>query len=389
MNKVLYVGSPGFPKGLAQVQRQLLISKGIVEQGCKVLVLNRYGVHDKNIDIEINTTGTYEGVGYKFCSGTPFRHRKFVVRNLLKIIGFYIELLTLIKERLQNKANTLIITSTSFSNILYYTLLAKILNLTSVVDKVEYRSDIKSGFKKNIDLFFNDRYYGYFTDKAIVISDFLLAKLKQSNPNIPVIKIPAICDFSKFKKHSKQVDNLQYFLYCGAANYFEVIQFVIDAYTMLKSSIGLKLVVSGDKIWIDKVKNYLQEKDIKGVTIKSNIPYDDLVSLYENSLALLIPLRPTIQDIARFPHKLGEYTASKRPIISTDIGELSAYFKDGKNAYLSESYEIDLFCKKMQEVIDFPDEREKIAIKSFTTGEKEFDYQKNMAKLYKFIFNNE
>lgn len=389
MNKGLYVGSPGFPKGLAQVQRQLLISKGLVEQGCEVLVLNRYGVHNKNIDLEIKPTGTYENIGYKYCSGTPFRHSNFAVRNFLKIKGFYIELLTLIKERLHNKANTLIITSTSFSNILYYTFIAKILNLTSVIDQVEYRTAINANFIKKFDSFLNDRYYGYFTDKAIVISDFLLEKLKRSNPNIPVIKIPAICDFSKFAKYSKQVDNLQYFLYCGAANYYEVIKFVVDAFAMLKSAIGLTLVVSGDKIWIDKVKYYLQEKKINGVTIKSNIPYDDLVSLYKNSMALLIPLRPTIKDIARFPHKLGEYTASKRPIISTNIGEVSAFFKDGKNAYLCESYKIDLFYKKMQEVLDFPDKREKIATESFTTGIKEFDYKKNMLRLYEFLFKND
>jgi glycosyltransferase involved in cell wall biosynthesis len=108
--------------------------------------------------------------------------------------------------------------------------------------------------------------------------------------------------------------------------------------------------------------------------------------MYQNCLALLIPLRPTLQDIARFPHKIGEYTASKRPIISTNIGEVSIFFKDGENAFLSESFEVNNYSKKMQEVIDFPSKREVVAEQSFLTGIKDFNYKTNSERLYEFLF---
>lgn len=388
MNNVLYVGYNGFPNGLAQVQRQLLIAKGLVENGCRVLVLNRFGVHDKNVDLNIQKEGLFEGINYKYCSGTPFRSNKFIERSLFKIKGFFLELTTIIKERYKNKTNTIVITSNTFRGILYYTILSKILGITSVVDQVEYWSAISLSWIKKIDSFLNDRYFGYFPDKVIVISDFLLEKAKKVKNSDSIIKIPAICDFTKFDRNGNASNFGQYFLYCGSANYFEVVKFIVDAYSNLNTTHRLVLVVSGNKPAIEKVRSYFLEKDITGISIKSNIPYIELINLYQNSLALLIPLRSTLQDIARFPHKLGEYTASKRPIVSTNVGEVSTYFEDRKDAFLSESYEVHNFSKKMQEVIDFPEQREKVALQSYGKGLKEFDYKKNSIALYNFLFHS-
>ncbi|WP_319480767.1 glycosyltransferase [uncultured Draconibacterium sp.] len=387
MKNVIYVGYPSFPKGMAQVQRQLLIAKGLAENNCKVLVLNRYGVHNKT-ETEIKADGVFEGIDYKYCSGTPFRSESFLRRNILKIKGLFVELKTLIKESRKNNAKVLIITCNNFKGILYYTLVAKVLKYTSVVDQVEFWSAQDFGKKRKIDSFLNDRYYGALSDKSIVISDFLMTKLKKDQPETPAIKIPAICDFSKFQNQQRHVNGSQYFLYCGSAAYFEVIKFVLDSYALLQSNTALVLVISGDPKWIERVRNYIKSNTIQLVRIKSNIPYSELVSLYKGSVALLIPLRPNLQDIARFPHKLGEYTASKRPIVSSNIGEVKAYFKDGINAFLSETYNIEEYSKKMQEVIEFPEKREQIATRSFATGMKDFDYRKNSKQLYQFIFEN-
>ena len=387
MKKIIYVGYPSFPKGLAQVQRQLLIAKGLAEHNCKVLVLNRYGVHSQR-ETEIKAEGCFEGIDYKYCSGTPFRPTSFIRRNILKIKGLFVELKTLIKERRKKNANALIITCNNFKGILYYTVLAKILNYTSVVDQVEYWSAQDFGKNRKLDSYLNDRYYGYFSDKSIVISDFLMTKLNENQPGTAAIKIPAICDFSLFEQHKGYVNGSQYFLYCGSAAYFEVIRFVLDAYALIHSTTALVLVISGDLKWIGKVKRYIETNNIQQVTIKSNIPYSELVSLYKGSLALLIPLRPNLQDTARFPHKLGEYTASRRPIISSNIGEVKAYFKDGLNAFLCEDFEIEAYSQKMREAIEYPEKRELIASRSFDTGMKDFDYRKNSKELYQFIFEN-
>ena len=118
------------------------------------------------------------------------------------------------------------------------------------------------------------------------------------------------------------------------------------------------------------------EKSPRKAFIKtfSDLPYSELINYYLNAKALLIPLRDTLQDIARFPHKIAEYTASKKPIITTNIGEIPVYFIDGANALVIQDFNIDAYSQKMQYVIDYPDESIKIGIKGWETGKKYFNY---------------
>jgi len=386
---ILYVGYPGFPKGLAQIQRQLLIAKGLAELKCNVYVLCRNGVHQKENAISLDSNGIFEGINYKYCSGTSLRPDNFAKRNLLKVKGFIIELLTIIRSKYSNQADAIIITSNSFFGILYYSLLARILNITSVVDQVEYWSALSNGTIQKIDSYFNDRFYFYFPNKVIVISDYLKEKIQRNQSSKQVIKIPVLCDFEKFAA-IKSIDKLPiqpYYLYCGSAIYKEVILFIIDVHALLTIDTDLVIIASGDRSDIQEIVEYINLKKIMRITIKSNIPYHELINLYKNSYALLIPLRPTLQDIARFPHKIGEYTASQRPIISTNIGEVSNYFKDGLNAFLCASYNLTEYKNKIEQVFEDKQNATNIGNQSFKTGTDEFNYKKNAVRIYNFIFN--
>lgn len=385
---VLYVGYSGFPKGLAQFQRQLLIAKGLAELNCNVLVLCRNGVHKKN-SISPDASGLFDGVKYKYCSGTPFRSDFFLKRNLLKIKGFIIEFSTIIHLKYSNQADAIIITSNSFLGILYYSLLAKVLHITSVVDQVEYWSSQLKSIIRKIDFYFNNNFYFYFPNKVIIISDYLNEIIQKRYPVKQVIKIPVLCDFENFvtQKTWEKLTIQPYFLYCGSACYYEIIIFIIDAFALLTIDIDLIIIASGDSYKIKKIIDYVESKQLIRITIKFNISYSELINFYNNSFALLIPLRPTPQDIARFPHKIGEYTASQRPIISTDIGEVSNYFKDGFNAYLSSSYNLQEFKNKMLEAFEDKQKANEIGAQSYKTGTSEFDYKINALKIYNFIFN--
>jgi glycosyltransferase involved in cell wall biosynthesis len=394
--EILYVGTLTFHSGLAQVQRQLLMAKGLVELNCSILVLCRYGINQLEKKITINSIGKFEGVNYTYCSGNPYRTSKFVKRNYLKLRGFIRELIIIasfkknITTQSISKDKVIIISANSFTNVIYYSLLAKLFRITSIIDTVEYWSSHKKGLKKKIDSFFYDRFYFYLTDKIIVISDFLYQKVKEKQPNKPLIKIPVICDFLKF--NNSEINNMiksprPYFLFCGTSVYYEVIFFILQAYLKLKIEIDLVLITGGYERHLDRIKKYIRENNIKNIILKTNIPYNELIVLYKNSLALLIPLRATIQDIARFPHKIGEYTASARPIVSTKIGEIPNYFIDGYNAYLSDTYDISLFALKMQQLIDDPELSTKIGLHSYKTGLQNFDYRKHTVRLYDFILH--
>ena len=110
-----------------------------------------------------------------------------------------------------------------------------------------------------------------------------------------------------------------------------------------------------------------------------------MYSSYKNAIALLIPLRPTFQDIARFPHKTGEYLASENPVISTNYGEVKYYFKDMENMLLADRYDIILFAKKMQFVITNPMEAKKIGKHGKAVASHIFDYRANATVINDFL----
>ena len=172
----------------------------------------------------------------------------------------------------------------------------------------------------------------------------------------------------------------KYFLFCGDAGYKETIFFIIDAYEALHDATGtnsyLYLVINGKPENVSEVKDYINNNS-KKVQIKffSKLPERELFQKYKNAIALLIPLRPTFQDIARFPHKTGEYLASGNPVISTNYGEVKYYFKDMENMLLAEEYDVNKFTEKMQFVIDNPDVAKQIGIKGKTVASSIFDYK--------------
>lgn len=387
--KILYVGFNGFPSGLAQVKRQKLIAEGLVAHGYQVTVLNRYGVHHKNSPIA--ATGISDGVHYHYASKTALREDAFLKRNYLKFKGLALEFVFCIKFFKKSKKNSaIIITTNNFHNVVIYTLLAKLVGVPSILDNVEHFSSIVK--KKSAKKTLNDKLYdnvGYkLADKVICISDFLLKIAKQSKSGSSVLKIPAIVDFSQFDS-AKTVDENHYFLYCGTLSYKEVIVFIIEAFEKVSESkhFYLYLVCSGGnegdmKVIKERIASSSKAKMIRFFT---NLPYQQLVDLYRNSKALLIPLRHTDQDTARFPHKIGEYCASSSAIISTAVGEIKSYFTNNVNALLCNQYDSNEFAEKMEIVISHPDLAEQIGKNGRLLGEQEFDYLKLTDKISAFI----
>jgi hypothetical protein len=100
---------------------------------------------------------------------------------------------------------------------------------------------------------------------------------------------------------------------------------------------------------------------------------------------LMIPLRDTLQDNARFPHKIGEYSASKRPILTTNFGEPKVYFKDGETALLADDYSLSSYIKKLSEVLPVKENLDKIGIGGYNVGLDNFDYKAQAITLKKFI----
>jgi glycosyltransferase involved in cell wall biosynthesis len=385
--RIIYVGTDGFPIGMAQMERQKLISKGLIAAGCAVLVLSRVGVYGPGKYDEVYGEGNFEGVPFLFAAGTPYRDPSKLKRLWLFGKGLINEFLIIRTQKKRYGVTALMISCLSFNEVVFYKIISLLLGIPIMLDNVEYFSSmqLKESRLKRIDFKLYDRYAFRLADKVVGISDFLVNIVKQGDAEKPVLKIPAIVDFGKFTSAARPTEN--FFLYCGQAGYYAVISFIIGAYEKIhQENFGLYLVSNGNAADMTVVRDRIKASP-KASQIKlfSALPVQELVDLYMTSRALLIPLRNTQQDIARFPHKIGEYCAAGKPIISTRIGEVDKYFKDGQDALLAETYNEEQFASKMQVVVNEPEKAAAIGRKSFELGKENFDHISLGKKLKAFI----
>jgi glycosyltransferase involved in cell wall biosynthesis len=357
---IAYVGLSGFPYGFAVIQHIRTVAKGLLSAGVPVTAICRKGLHDPAEPIKFSPSGMFEGMRYVYTSPSIYRDPNFIKRNISKIIGLINEIRLLAKLAVNSETFAVVITSLAFLDVVYYWLLSKIFRFYIVMNYVEFNSSIpgRTGLKNRINDFFFDNYSFYFVDIVLPISEFLIERVHKRVPHKPYLKLTPLSDFQRFNIPKKKVDR-PYFALCASANYLDVILFSVKAFELLTNhieNVSLYLIVGGDQKAMDRLYREIAQFSCKeNVKIFLNISDEELNDIYINAVGLLIPLRPSIVDRARFPYKIAEYAATGNPIITTNYGEVKNYFIDGKTAYIAEDYDPIKYSEKMEFVIQHPD----------------------------------
>ena len=87
---------------------------------------------------------------------------------------------------------------------------------------------------------------------------------------------------------------------------------------------------------------------------------------------------------ARFPSKLSDYLMAGRPVVSSCVGEVAEYLRDGESALLSAPDDARAFADKMRRALDDP-HRETIAQRGQAVARESFDYRVQGRRLEQFL----
>ncbi|MFP4290577.1 MAG: glycosyltransferase family 4 protein [Cyclobacteriaceae bacterium] len=384
---IIHVGIAGFPIGFAAINRIKHTLEALSLSGFDTLAISKRNLQDRS---HLKKAGRTAKVAYVNTSFFSTKQKSFIAKRIDQISGLIGELILLFKKK--KRTHAFIYYGTSFIELCYYRLLSFFLGAKLFVQYVEYRSSFENrmGIHKRINDFFFDRYLPKFCDGIIAISEFLRSRVLSFDKQAKVFKLPAICDYNAFPELNSSPE-YPYLMYCGSVFYHEVICFIIDVFKKLKDEHKYKgklVLVCGShhNSFSAIISRKITESQLgDDIILKEHISYDELYGLYKGAQVLFIPLRNSVQDIARFPHKVGEYTASGRPFISTRIGEISHYFEDGKNALLAEDYSVDSYYQKLSEVLDSPDILTEIGRNGYYTGRRSFHYATFSESLGRFI----
>jgi len=216
-------------------------------------------------------------------------------------------------------------------------------------------------------------------DGAFPISHFLSDKIREKNPLLPQMFLPVSVDLDYFNDLKQEDINHQkysYYLFCGAAGYLQTIKFIVNGYLFSNSDKKLILVLNGNFSELEIVSKFLSGKNQKNnIIVISNLSYSKLVSFYKYAFCLLIPLNFDTRDKARYPHKLGEYCASKRPIISSNWGEIPYHFTDMENIMLLDSDDYKDLANKMKLLENDKELCEILGNNAYKVAREFFDYK--------------
>jgi len=385
----------GFPFGTATIQRQIQIAKSLIQADFRVIVINKRSAHSKSISKreKILFHGLHEGVEYIYSSLITYKPTNFFLRNAFKFIGIINEFFIILYYRLFKNAKYLLYRANELGSSKYYYFISKMFKLKIVYDYVEFYDSLGNRNKKNLkdlDKSFDYEFHKY-TDKVIVISDFLENHVKNIAPAKPIIKIPPTIDFSYFDSITNKIKGNPFFLFCGSANYEDIIMYIIKAFiksNAIPNNYELKLIINGSPNQLDQLDQYIKKIKLeKNIEIMSGLSYFDLVSYYKSAKALLIPIGSSIQDQARFPFKICEYTASKRPIITSNSGAVMEFFEHNVNAYIAKTDIIEDFAANLNSVIEKPKYADEIGLNGYKLGKKIFNFQTYSKNLNLFITN--
>jgi len=373
--KIIHIGVSGFPfVKSASINRCSNLYAVLIKEGFNVHFINNKTISDHETSAQRKNKGEYLGITYQFTPPILIRPNGFLKRRYNKFQANLKEFVALFYLKNRKETNIFMFyPKGSFLELFYYRCFSKFLGIRMIGHYVEYRSsfDTRKNFWTRINDFMFDKYFMFFVDGMIPISSYLLNHIN-SRRDIPTIKVPPVADFNIFSKVNIESTE-SFFLFVGGTVYVKTLDLILNAFDLLENqNFHLKLVLHGpgmNKI-MDRIGSHSKKDMIK---VYSNLNYMDLISLYKNAKAHLIPLSNTVQDTARFPNKISEYLASGRPVITTNIGEIDQYFKDMVNALIAKSDDPNLFMEKMQYIVNFPRESERIGEQGYKLGFKFFN----------------
>lgn len=381
--KVVFLGTVGFPHGMAEVEKQKLLAKSIVHAGsASKIICNKS--FNKGLDLPYK--GSFEGVEYLYTSFSINRRSNRLFNKLMNIVGLIYEKLYLIFGRY----DTVIISSRNFWEVKWNEMIvhfrSKKIFITHVEDLKSLYSNANPKQMNRIRLF--EEKVWNIVDGAFPISEELTSQIRKYNTQIPILKIPVLVDV----EYSQKVKDLEfqvktpYFMFCGSVDYETTIRFIIKGYSDSNVSAQLILVIPGAENKRAQIKDYIASLGYKEeIIILPYISKETLWNYYQNAVGLLIPLNFDIRDKARFPHKIGEYASCRVPIISSDWGEVKEYFKHGESAYLikeNSSFELAKALTFLETNDTF---RNTISDGAFQLALSSFDYRIYGERLINFV----
>ena len=390
-SKYVLITSMNFPNGGAGATYLNLFCRGLKVNGCdvEVLLLKGFAFGDYSYKGPRKNV-TADGIPYTYLGfkQRPENHLLKLFDELFSLSRLVLFLFTLINK--QKSVQLLIFSSEIQYNIpiQFAAKIFRIKNSKFVAEMID-KSEFSGSFFRRIKRYgynFNFKYLNKVADKLIVFSFYLKEEyMKMGYKEKNIIVQPNLTDFD-FWEPAK--DDIKYNLgYSGAPYLKDGLHDLFNAISLLNErKIDVTLLVIGDatfgKSLIPGLKLECQRLGISQKVTFTGLVESSLVKNYLSECQILAITRPsTVQTKAGFPTKLGEYYASRRPVLATKFGDMEKYFKDGHEIVMAECGDPVSIAEKIEWMLKNSEQLESISKHGYQKATQLLEFKNSVNRI--------
>lgn len=197
-------------------------------------------------------------------------------------------------------------------------------------------------------------------------------------------------EMDRFEGHFEKKIDGDYIAYCGyMGGKKDGVTELIHAFSLVSQRFNdIKLLLVGDASETEmlSLRKLVKELNIESQVIFTGKVSRDLIPNYLVHAKVLTLARPNSkQSYYGFPTKLGEYLSTGKPVLVTNVGEISNYLCDGENAYIANPDDINDFANKLLKILNNYEDALKVGEAGKDVVKTIFNYKVQSEKLYNFL----
>lgn len=390
---VHFFATGDFREGNAANSRFLCYGKGLNEQNidCVFHFILPSEFNDTGINKDIK--GVYQGINFDYLCNTTKRPRFFLSKIFILCSAWV-------------RAFGLIFGFNRNNSIAYFygpqalvegpiILFCRLFRIKVIVEKTELHSIadekrrtfksvlIKSAYRiieNNLDVLCH---------KVVVISRRLKRYYAQKIPVEKIAEIPILVDTRRFE-NLPTPSRTERLGYLGSFGHKDGVEGIIQSFAEARNTMpSLKLRLIGFQTRSFKLQECLRENglslDDPSLEITGQVGTHEIPRLLAECDLLLLNRVQTNYANYGFPTKLGEYLASGRPVISTNISDVAYHFNDGDDLKIIEPDNAKLLTDTILERYSKYEAYSEMGLNGKHKGASLFSYNKHTETLIRIF----
>lgn len=371
----------------ASTNRMLSLARGLSSAGHTVQILclsldGRAGA--------VEQTGMLDGVAYKYLI---WRDAGFKPTKLSKIVDLFRGTWRASRSLAREKPDAILVLSIRLVHLFVLLRTAEKHSIPVFHERNEYpHHNCRTLIDKICLRLYLRKVIPRFTGVALMTQALINYFRTQYKKCPPLLHVPMTVEPERFTHEPERPLADRYIAHCGSSfGDKDGVTILVEAFAQIAPEFpDLKLVLIGsdaDKAAKERLLQRIHHLKLNDrIVLTGKITRDEIPAWLQHAELLALARPANLQAEGGFPTKLGEYLASSRPVLVTNVGEIHCYLQDGINAWFAGPGSIGDFADNLRKILSLDaSDRDAVGRKGQEVALSTFNYVTQGERFGRFI----